>query len=186
MSLHLSGASMAHVEREDLAIAWWTVEVYIQMTAASRQPHASLGRNQSVLLLYKWHGCPWLCQQGVNISCAECEESYITHSVPSHGSFSVNSARTNFTVLKQLMVPKECVMSCHEIWLFPVCMEKTSSSLGLIRNNFSIKPTTRALGRACIVQQRWLWKVLELHLIPTFVWLSFIFKLWFNTYDLPS
>lgn len=45
---------------------------------------------------------------------------YITRSVSSHGCFSVHSARTNFTVLKQLMVQKEYVMSCREIWLFPI------------------------------------------------------------------
>lgn len=45
---------------------------------------------------------------------------YITRSVSSHGCFSVHSARTNFTVLKQLMVQKEYIMSCREIWLFPI------------------------------------------------------------------
>lgn len=40
---------------------------------------------------------------------------YITRSVSSHGCFSVHSARTNFTVLKQLVVQKEYVMSCREI-----------------------------------------------------------------------
>lgn len=40
---------------------------------------------------------------------------YITCSVSSHGCFSVHSARTNFTVLKQLVVQKEYVMSCREI-----------------------------------------------------------------------
>lgn len=103
------------------------------MTDSPPQPRASLGRGQSVLLLYGGPLCPWLCQYRVNISYVEDEESYITHSVSSHGCFSVNSARTNFTVLKQLMVPKECVMSCQEIWSFPVCKEKTCISLGLIR-----------------------------------------------------
>lgn len=40
---------------------------------------------------------------------------YITRSASSHGCFSVHSARANFTVLKQLMVQKEYVMSCREI-----------------------------------------------------------------------
>lgn len=124
--------------------------------------------------------CPWLCQEGVNISCAECEASYITHSVSSHGCFSVNSARTNFTVLKQLMVPKECVMSCHEIWLFPVCKEKTRSSLGLIRNNFSIKPTTSALRRACTVSSNRSGRFWS----PTFHFCLAFLKILFNSYNI--
>lgn len=91
------------------------IQIHVQMTDSPPQPHASLGRGQSVLLLCKRHLCPWLCQYRVNISYAEYEGAYITPSVSSHGYFSVNSARTNFTVLKQLMVPKECVMSCQEI-----------------------------------------------------------------------
>ena len=154
------------VEKEDVARhrRWFDghIQIHVQMTDSPPQPRASLGRGQSVLLLCKGHLCPWLCQYRVNISYAEYEESYITHWVSSHGCFSVNSARTNFTVLKQLMVPKECVMSCQEIWSFPLCKEKTCISLGLIRNNLSIKPTTRALGRALIVWQRWFLKVLLL------------------------
>ena len=115
------------------------------MTDSPPQPRASLGRGQSVLLLCKRHLCPWLCQYRVNISYAEYEESYITHSVSSHGYFSVNSARTNFTVLKQLMVPKECVMSCQEIWSFPLCKEKTCISLGLVRKICQLKQQHRPL-----------------------------------------
>ena len=107
------------VEKEDVARhrRWFDgfIQIHVHMTDSPPQPRASLGRGQSVLLLCKRHLCPWLCQYRVNISYAEYEESYITHSVSSHGYFSVNSARTNFTVLKQLMVPKECVMSCQEI-----------------------------------------------------------------------
>lgn len=46
--------------------------------------------------------------------------------------------------------------------MFPVFKEKTCRSLGLIRHNFSIKPTTRALGKAPTVQLRWFGKVLPL------------------------
>ena len=145
------GPPRPHAERENLT--WWA--------CLDARPENCFFPSTTCWSWWKTRACCYfindsgvLSSASKELTYAECEEPYITHSVSSHGCFSVNSARTNFTVLKQLMVPKECVMSCHEIWSFPVYKEKTCSSLGLIRNNFSIKPTTQALGRAGTVQHR--------------------------------
>lgn len=69
---------------------------------------------------------------------------YITCSASSHGCFSVHSARTNFTVLKQLTIQKEYVMSCCEIWLFPIWeMERPVALQDLLR-------IISQLGTGCI------------------------------------
>lgn len=51
-------------------------------------------------------------------------------------------------------------MSCQEIWSFFLFVRKRPvSPLGLIRNNSSIKPTTRALGRhSWCGRRRWFWR----------------------------